>query len=328
MLTLSRTAALYLVLLASACATAAKGPAKREVIALRSGGRSVQVIANDATFARVVLSPAEPAVIEELRGHGGRQILRGFPLNPRVGESVDHPEHLSMWTAHGSVSGFDLWKRVSGPRLTGHALRMRPEGRAVIDMELDWRAPDGSVLCNESRKYTFQSDDLLRTIDVNHQLTATGNGVTFGDVREGFFALRLQDGLRIDGGRARVLTSLKIEGRDPYGQSARWIAYSAPLADEQGVEEDVTVCIFDSPRNPGYPTHWFARPYGLVAANPFARTAFEDPDRLTELTAPEGFRLKAYASASFLYRVVVARGELDGDEIEELWKAFVEQTAP
>ncbi|QDV05553.1 hypothetical protein Poly30_10510 [Planctomycetes bacterium Poly30] len=321
-------AALFAAFLASACATSTKAPPRPEVLVLRSGERSVQVLADDETFARVVLSPAGPAVIEELRGHGGRQILRGFPLHPRTGESVDHPEHLSMWTAHGSVSGFNLWNDAIGPRLTGHALRMRPGGRALIEMTLDWRAPDGSTLCNEARTYTFQSNDQVRTIDVEHELTATGNGVTFGDVREGFFALRLQDGLRIDRGRASVLTSLNIEGHDPYGLPARWIAYSAPLADEDGALEEVTVCVFDSPTNPGYPTRWFARPYGLVAANPFARTAFEEPDSLTNLTPPEGFRLKAYESASFLYRVIVARGTLDAEEIEALWTAFAGETAP
>lgn len=308
---------------ASSCAATTKAP-RPQTIALRSQEGAVQVLADDEVFARVALSESEPASIEALFSHGGRHVLRGFPLHPRSGESVDHPEHLSMWTAHQSVSGHNLWNDATGPQLQDYSLRMRANGLAVVSMDLHWRAPDASVLCVEQRSYSFQSSDQVRIIDVDHKLTAPGQPVTFGDVREGFFALRLQDGFRLDRGNARVLTSLKVEGQDPYGMPARWIAYSAQIPDAVGVMEDVTVCVFDRPGNPGYPARWFARPYGIVAANPFAETAFEAPDSLTTLTAPEGFRIDAYQSESFLYRVAIAPGALTAVEIEALWKDFVD----
>jgi hypothetical protein len=315
------------VLIASGCATKNK-VARPESIALRSGERAVQVLAENEIFARVTLSKSEPASIEALFSHGGRHVLRGFPLQPRSGESVDHPEHLSMWTAHRSVSGYNLWSDATGPRLQDHSLRMRADGQAVIDMDLHWSTPDAEVLCVERRSYSFQSTDQVRIVDVLHRLTAPGEAAIFGDVREGFFALRLQDRFRLDRGDVRVVTSLKVEGQDPYGLPARWIAYTAQIPDGVGDLEDVTVCIFDRPSNPGYPARWFARPYGLVAANPFAETAFDAPESITTLTGPEGFRIEAYQSESFLYRVAIARGELSGKEIEALWKEFVSEPDP
>ncbi|MFT6107822.1 MAG: hypothetical protein ACJA2W_000731 [Planctomycetota bacterium] len=320
-------------LLASACSSAAKGPVS-EVMALRSSDDAVQVRAGDEVFARVPLNAAQPGVIETLFGHGGRHILRGFPQHPRFGESVDHPEHLSMWMGHASVGGFDLWNEAAGPRLVEHSLRMQPGGGAVVVMKLEWQAPSGKVLCSEDRVYTFRGTDQVRDVDVEIRLTATGDGVVFGDVREGFFALRLADGFRVDSGNASVQTSTQIEGHDPYGQPARWIAYTAPIADEMGALEDVTVSIFDSPGNPGYPTRWFARPYGLVAANPFAATAFEDSDAphqsddLLKPTVAEGFWLKPYQSAAWRYRVAIARGALDGSAIESQWMAFTGVGSP
>ncbi len=308
-------------ILASACSSPSKEP-RTYRLALRSGERDVQVLADEERFARIVLSTNEPATVEALYGPGDRHILRGFPLNPRDGESVDHPEHLSMWTAHASVSGHNLWDDASGPRLMGHALRMRPGGRAIVEMDLDWRTPDGSVLCNEARAYSFVGNEAIRSIEVKHTLTATGGGLTFDDVREGFFALRLQDGFRVDRGRAKTQTSLNIEGQDPYGIRAKWIAYSAPIPDESGVEEVLTVCFFDHPENTGYPTHWFARPYGLVAANPFAKNAFRGPESFDEVADPQPFRISPHAAITLTYRVTIARGELTQEEIEALWRSF------
>ncbi|MEM8711789.1 MAG: PmoA family protein [Planctomycetota bacterium] len=322
----SRMFAIAALFLASACAGRTKA-ARPQVLALRSVQDAVQVMADDEIFARVALSPVEPPSVVALFAHGGRHLLRGFPLNPRDGESVDHPEHLSLWTAHASVSGHDLWSDATGPRLTRHSLRMQAGGRAVVDMELEWRAPNGTTLCGENRSYRFQATDEIRTVDVEHVLTATGGGTVFGDVREGFFALRLQDDLRPDAG-ARVLTSLKVEGQDPFGLPARWIAYSALLANATGEEKPVTICIFDHPDNPGYPTRWFARSYGIVAANPFASSAFDPSESITRIGRPEGFRIESYKSTTLLYRVAIASAELDAQQIEELWSEFAGQGDP
>ena len=36
-------------------------------------------------------------------------------------------------------------------------------------------------------------------------------------------------------------------------------------------DEPVSIAIFDAPSNPGYPTYWHARGYGLFAANPLGQ---------------------------------------------------------
>jgi len=43
----------------------------------------------------------------------GSVITRGFPIEPRKGERVDHPHHLGIWFNHGNVNGLDFWNNSS-----------------------------------------------------------------------------------------------------------------------------------------------------------------------------------------------------------------------
>src|SRR5262245_33708121 len=48
-------------------------------------------------------------VLFPLRTDNGTIITRGFPLEPRAGERVDHPHHIGLWFNYGSVNGVDFW---------------------------------------------------------------------------------------------------------------------------------------------------------------------------------------------------------------------------
>src|SRR3984893_18026155 len=39
----------------------------------------------------------------------GITVTRGYPLEPRQGERVDHPHHAGLWFNYGNVNGFDFW---------------------------------------------------------------------------------------------------------------------------------------------------------------------------------------------------------------------------
>src|SRR5215467_11412225 len=44
-----------------------------------------------------------------LRAADGTVVTRGFPLEPRPGERVDHPHHVGLWFNYGNVNNFDFW---------------------------------------------------------------------------------------------------------------------------------------------------------------------------------------------------------------------------
>ncbi|MBU3745613.1 MAG: hypothetical protein FGM61_13910, partial [Sediminibacterium sp.] len=60
--------------------------------------------------------------------------------------------------------------------------------------------------------------------------------------------------------------------------------------------------IIDHPSNPGYPTYWHARNYGLFAANPLGQKVF------SKGTENLNYRLSKGQTVRFQYRVVITSG--------------------
>src|SRR5881396_3735394 len=44
-----------------------------------------------------------------LRTASGKLVTRGWPLEPRPGERVDHPHHVGLWFTYSDVNGLDFW---------------------------------------------------------------------------------------------------------------------------------------------------------------------------------------------------------------------------
>ncbi|RZM25344.1 MAG: hypothetical protein EOO88_19665, partial [Pedobacter sp.] len=66
----------------------------------------------------------------------------------------------------------------------------------------------------------------------------------------------------------------------------------------------ISVAMIDHPKNPGFPTYWHARDYGLFAANPLGQEVFSNGKEKLNMV------LKPGQSVTFKYRIVV-----DSDEV-------------
>src|ERR1700683_305078 len=53
----------------------------------------------------------------------GVTVTRGYPLEPRPGERVDHPHHAGLWFNYGNVNGYDFWNNSDA---------IKPEGRSKM----------------------------------------------------------------------------------------------------------------------------------------------------------------------------------------------------
>jgi len=114
-------------------------------------------------------------------------------------------------------------------------------------------------------------------------------------------------------GVAGLYTSSEgLKGDAVWGTRARWMALSGQVEGE-----DVVLLILDHPRNPGHPTYWHARGYGLFSANPFGAKAFTDGK-----AGASALPLEDGAGAVFRHRLVVLPGPLAADRAEAEWKAF------
>ena len=80
--------------------------------------------------------------------------------------------------------------------------------------------------------------------------------------------------------------------------------------------EPVTLAILDHPSNPGFPTYWHARGYGLFAANPLGESIFTEGKKELNLT------LEPRQSTTFRYRVLILGGSIPPADIEKEYVAF------
>ena len=93
------------------------------------------------------------------------------------------------------------------------------------------------------------------------------------------------------------LTSEGMKGEAAWGTRGRWCALTGHTGDHT-----VTIAILDHPENPGYPTYWHARGYGLFAANPLG-AHLRSQAAAVQLHPREG------QTATFRYRVLLISHE-------------------
>lgn len=107
------------------------------------------------------------------------------------------------------------------------------------------------------------------------------------------------------------LTSEGVKGEAVWATRGRWCS----LTGHNG-RHTVTIAIFDSPKNPGYPTYWHARGYGLFAANPLGRNP----------TQPAlNFTIEKNQTAVFHYRVVLYSSDAGVDELNREADTFASE---
>lgn len=288
---------------------------------LESTASSLKVFDGDALVTEYRTDSRVP-YLYPLVVPGGGSVTRHWPVKQDVaGEEHDHPHHRSFWLSHGSVDGFDFWawQGPGDPKIEHRAfVSQSVQGdTAAFTVDLAWNA-DGKTRLKERRTYTFRKTDATTLeIETASELVAPSAPVTFGDTKEGFFALRVDRALRQKGKLAKggIVDSEGRKDGDCWGKRADWVAFHGP--GEQS--EPVVVAMMDHPSGFRHPTWWHARDYGLLAANPFGIHDFEN--RPSDKGAgnhvlPQGDSLK------FRYLVVLHRGTLASADLATHWNTF------
>jgi hypothetical protein len=106
-------------------------------------------------------------------------------------------------------------------------------------------------------------------------------------------------------------------GDDVWGTRGPWAMLSGKVG-----QEAVTLAILDEPRNPGHPTYWFTRGYGLFAANPLGQKAFSMEKRESPVRELK-FALESTKSVTFRFRVLIISGKIESEDIEEEYRRLV-----
>ncbi len=256
-----------------------------------------------------------------LTAPSGTNIARHWPMeNDIKSEDRDHPHHRGLWLSHGNVNGYDFWagqdNKNASIKLNSITENKAGADSATFTADLTWTA-EGKDFLQENRTHTFsRPDDKTLRIDVTSTMTALPDEVVFGDTKEGTFAIRTDRTLRVKGKEAKAtLTNSNGETNlDAWGKRANWAAYSGP--DENG--EAVVVAIIDNPVSFRHPTHWHARDYGLLAANPFGIHDFESKKDKTV----GNHTLKKGESITFNYTAIIHNGSLESAKLDEIYKSL------
>ena len=292
-------------------------------------------------------SSQKKPILYPLRTVSGKDITRGYPFEERAGERVDHPHHVGHWLNYGDVNGYDFWNHSDAtpedrlPRMgtiVHKAIIATSSGdnSGSLEIEAEWINPDEEVLLTENTRFIFHHSENNRIIDRITTLTASNGPVTFTDNKEGMIAIRVTRALEHpderpvlltdnmgqplpekevnnEGVTGNYLSSEGIEGVDVWGTRAEWMLLNGTV---QG--ENVSIAIIDHPQNPGYPTYWHARGYGLFSANPLGQKALSDgADELN-------FALEEGESTTFRYRMAILPGESAQDVVVELTSSFAD----
>jgi len=316
-------------------------------VSSRVAERRVDVTVNGQPFTSYVWPErlAKP-VLYPIRTARGALVTRGFPLDPRPGERVDHPHQVGFWLNFGDVNGVDFWGNseaiAPAERAKMGTIRHREivaarggAGRGELEVRMDWILPGAGASLEEQTRFVFRADATSRGIDRLATLTAKGGTVTFRDTKEGMLGLRVGRALEQPADRPEVFTDASgkptavpvldnagvtglytssegLKGDAVWGTRARWMALCGRVDGE-----DVVLLMLDHPRNPGYPTYWHARGYGLFAANPFGPKAFSNGKE-----AERPYSLEAGASTTFRHRLLILPGPFSAEKAEAAWKEF------
>jgi len=311
--------------------------------------RRVDIIVDGRPFTSYIWPETlTKPVLYPLRTSRGTIVTRGFPLEPRAGERVDHPHHSGYWFNYGDVNGVDFWNNsaaLAAEQRTkmGTILQRRitqavgGKNRGKLSVETDWIMPDGQTILHEATTFVFQAALNLRVIDRTTTLSALDSRVVFHDDKEGMIGLRVRRELEQPSTEPLVFTdssghptTVKVldntgvtgqyrssEGKTGdavWGTRGRWTMLTGKVGDES-----IALVLLDHPKNVGFPTYWHARGYGLFAANPLGQEVFSNGKEKLNFT------LEPKHSVTFRYRLLIVSGPAAPDQIEKQYKKFVSE---
>ena len=339
-----RVAALTVAAFAPALAQAPK-PDYVQVVR-KDAERRVDIIIGGQPFTSYIWPESQmKPVLYPIRAASGTIITRGYPLEPRANERTDHPHHAGLWFNYGDVNGLDFWNN-STAIPAAQASKMGTikhlsvnkvvsgQGEGSLSVTTEWVDHTGKKLLKEDATFIFRASEGMRSIDRITTLTALGDSVSFKDNKEGVIGMRMARELEHpstqkdkfldaqgrettvavmnnEGVTGMYLSSEGKTGDAVWGTRGRWTTLTGVIKGDT-----LTVAMLDHPKNPGFPTYWHARGYGLFAANPLGQAALSNgKDTLN-------YGLGAGKSVTFRHQILVLNGARTPAQMEQYYNGF------
>ncbi|WP_247232328.1 PmoA family protein [Telluribacter sp. SYSU D00476] len=338
----ARAAAIFSLALLTSAASA-----QRVDLVHYEADKKVDIIVDGKPFTSYIYpgpDKLKKAVLYPIRTSHGKLVTRGWPLDPRPGERVDHPHHVGVWLNYEDVNKHDFWNNSNTPPRpnstygtivhTGIQSIKSGKRKGELAVTADWLDKDGNVMLKEKTTYLFSALGERRVVDRITTLTAANGEVEFPDVKDGMFAIRVARELEHPSNKPEIYTDASgvatkvpvmnnegitgnyrssegVEGEDVWSKRASWVNLRGKIG-----EEKISVAIIDHPKNVGYPAYWHARGYGLFAVNPLGAKAFTNGKEVLN------FKLKNGESTTFRYRLVIDSDHISDADMKALEAEF------
>jgi hypothetical protein len=290
-------------------------------------------------------SNMEKPYLYPVNAPNGSVITRGFPLEARKGERVDHPHHIGIWFNHGNVNGLDFWNNSSaipaakkdsyGHIVVKEVVKAKSGKKASLVVISNWDDNKGNTLLVENAQYIFSADKNSRTIDHISTLTAANGTVTITDNKEGMFAIRVDRAFEMPSNESLIFTDDKgnpttVKATDNAGVTGMYVSSSGLKGEKvwssrndwvllSGTKDNVltTMGVFDHPKNLGYPAHSHARGYGLFSTNNLGAKSYIPTEEQIIVTLQKG------ESITLRHRFYVTSGsELTPEKANQIFQEF------
>ncbi len=247
-----------------------------------------------------------------LKCEGGVGITRDFPMEVESTPKIDrdHPHQKSLWTAYGDVKGTDLWAEgvEAGNQRSKDVTFGSGDAYGWIRSANIWETKEGTPIIEETREYRFYATpEKARMLDVLVTFKASQGEVLFRDTKEGgIIAVRMRPD--ICHANAVITNALGEQGENKvWGKPSPWCDFSGeiPNVGRRGL------AIFDHPANLRHPSSWHVRSYGLMGANVFGYSYFNEKEYNKGLIPENGdYTLAAGAELAFRYRIYIHSGNV------------------
>ena len=319
---------------------------KRIIVTENKNANRVDVTIDGKPFTAYIYPDVlKKPVLYPIQTADGDFITRGWPMDPRPGERVDHPHHVGMWFNYGDVNGHDFWNNSN--EVEGHAgpfgtIKHKQVVRTAsgndkgeLEVICEWQKPGGTIMLRENTTYVFTGNANQRAIERRTTLTAVNEDVYLKDNKEGVLGIRLARELEHPTNKPEIFTDasgnattvakmnnegvtgkyISSEGKtgdDVWGTRGKWVNLTGTIQNRP-----LSVVMLDHPANVGFPTYWHARGYGLFAANPLGQSALSNGKETLNFILPKG------KSTTFLHKVIIhSGGQLTSAEVNAAFESF------
>jgi hypothetical protein len=279
---------------------------------------------NGELFTEYHFKGAPHVYFYPLLGPGGLSMTRDYPMvADSKNEEHDHNHHRSLWFAHGDVNKIDFWTEGASTGKIVHDKFIEIKSGddfGLIKSQNNWVARTGEVICrSEQTVRIYNRPKNERLMDFDTTIFALDKPLVLGDTKEGTFAIRVAETMRVTQprnkkGDGHIILETGLTGTNAWAKRASWCDYYGPVKDKT-----LGIAIFDHPENPRHPTYWHVRDYGLFAVNPFGMHDFEGkPAGTGNMTIEPG------KSITFRYRIYIHEGDEKQAKVAERYKEYSE----